>query len=190
MKLILLHSTLVVITFLILTPHLCFAEKGNPSIAELQQRAEQGDAEAQVNLGLKYRAGRDVSRDYGLAQKWFRKAADQGNPDAQNNLGLMYDHGRGVARDFVVARKWYLKAAEQGHANAQYNLALLYANGQGVPQDDLEAYAWANISAAQGQFGPAVELRDKLRKILGHDGLLKAQAQSKEYYEKYVVPFQ
>ena len=190
MKPILLHSTLLVGAFFLLTFHLCFAEEGKSSVAELQQQAEQGDAEAQVNLGLKYRAGRDVSRDYGLAQKWFRKAADQGNAEAQNNLGLMFDHGRGVRRDFVEARKWYLKAAEQGHANAQYNLALLYANGQGVPQDDLEAYAWTNISAAQGQFAPAIELRDKLKKDLGADGLLKAQALSKEYFEKYVAPFQ
>ena len=190
MKSTFLHSIIAVITFFMLTPNLCFADKENLPVEELQQQAEQGDAEAQVHLGLKYRAGRDVSRDYGKARKWFRKAADQGNAEAQNNLGLMYDHGRGVDRDFVEARKWYIQAAEQGHANAQYNLALLYANGQGVPQDDLEAYAWANICAAQGQFAPAEELRDKLRKELGADGLLKAQALSKEYFEKYVAPFQ
>lgn len=190
MKLILLHATLLAGTLVLLTPHVCFTEEGNPSFAELQQQAEQGDAKAQVHLGMKYRRGHEVSQDYGQALKWFSKAAKQGNADAQNNLGLMYDYGRGVDRDFVQARKWYLKAAKQGHANAQYNLALLYANGQGVPQDDLEAYAWANISAAQGQFSPAVELRDKLRKTLGPDGLMRAQAQSKEYFEKYVVPFQ
>jgi succinate dehydrogenase/fumarate reductase cytochrome b subunit len=64
MKLTLLHSASVVFTFFFLTLHLCMAEKGKPSIAELQQQAEQGDAEAQVNLGLKYRAGREVSQDY------------------------------------------------------------------------------------------------------------------------------
>ena len=186
------YRTVLVILFLFLfmAPNLCFAEDRKHSLPELHQRAEQGDVEAQVSLGLMYRRGREISQDYTQARKWFRKAAEQGHAAAQNNLGLMYDHGRGVDQDFVQARKWYLKAAEQGHANAQYNLALLYANGQGVPQDDIEAYVWANISAAQGRFTPSIELRDKLRKILGPDCISRAQAQSKEYFEKYVVPFQ
>ncbi len=166
------------------------AEANKPSVAELQQLAKQGDAEAQVRLGVLYRAGREISQDYGLAQKWFLEAAKQGNADGQNNLGLMYDHGRGVDRDFVQARKWYLKAAQHGHANAQYNLALLYVNGQGIPQDDIEGYVWANIAAAQRPFPLAVELRDRLKKVLGPTCTLKAQTQSKEYFEKYVVPFQ
>lgn len=190
MKAILLHPTLLVIMFLFMTHNMGFTADRILSLTELQQLAEQGDAEAQVKLGLIYRRGRDVSQDYGQAQSWFRKAADQGSAEGQNNLGLMYDHGRGVEKDFVLARKWYVMAAEQGHANAQYNLALLYANGQGVPQDDIEAYAWANISAAQGQSTLAVDLRDKLRRILGPTCISKAQAQSKEYFEKYVAPFQ
>ena len=184
------HTMVCIITFFLLASSIGMAGEGSPSLKELQQQAEQGIAEAQVNLGLKYRRGRDVTRDYWKARTWFHKAAEQGHADAQNNLGQMYDHGRGVEQDFVQARKWYRMAAEQGHANAQYNLALLYANGQGVPQDDIEAYAWANISAAQGKFTPSIELRDKLRKILGPDCISRAQAQSKEYFQKYVVPFQ
>ncbi len=175
---------------LLMIPTLGLAEDMKKSVIELQQLAEQGDAEAQASLGLVYRRGKEVSQDYGLAEKWFRKAAEQGHAEAQNNLGLMFDHGRGVDRDFVQARKLYLQAAKQGHANAQYNLALLYTNGQGVPQDDIEAYVWANIAAAQGFSTLAKDLRDKLRRILGPTCISKAQEQSKEYFEKYVVPFQ
>ena len=187
---ILLHRTVLLILIFLLTPLVSFAEKGKINIAELQKLAEQGDAKAQVSLGLVYRRGRDVSQDYGLARDWFQKAAEQGSAEGQNNLGLMYDHGRGVEKDFVRARKLYLQAAKQGHANAQYNLALLYTNGQGVPQDDIEAYIWANIAAAQGQSTLAKELRDKLRRILGPTCISKAQELSKEYFEKYVAPFQ
>ena len=179
-----------VLAFLLLIPSLLVADEGGTEVSELQIQAEQGDAQAQTQLGLMYRRGREVSRDYSQARKWFHKAAEQGHPDAQNNLGLMYDHGRGVEQDFVQARKWYRKAAEQGLANAQYNLALLYANGQGVPQDDIEAYAWANIAAAQEQSANSIDLRNRLKKDLGPGCTLKAQTQSKEYFEKYVLPFQ
>ncbi len=186
----LLHRTVILVAVFLMNPFVCFAAKGKVNVAELQQLAEQGDAKAQVSLGLEYRRGRDVPQDYGLARTWFLKAAEQGSAEGQNNLGLMYDHGRGVVKDFVQARKWYIQAAEHGHVNAQYNLALLYTNGQGVPQDDIEAYAWANISAAQGQSTLAVDLRDKLRRILGPTCISKAQEQSKEYFKKYVAPFQ
>ncbi len=69
--------------------------------------AEQGDAEAQYNLGGMYAEGRGVAQDYGEATKWFRKAAEQGHAEAQYNLGGMYFRGRGVPRDFVLAHMWF-----------------------------------------------------------------------------------
>ena len=190
MNTILFKRTFIAMMFVLLTPVVSLADEEKPTVTEIQQKAEQGDAEAQVKMGLLYRRGRDVPRDYGQAHDWFQKAAEQGNAEGQNNLGLMFDHGRGVERDFVQARKLYIQAAKQGHANAQYNLALLYTNGQGVPQDDIEAYVWANIAAAQGQSTLAKDLRDKLRRILGPTCISKAQELSKEYFEKYVAPFQ
>lgn len=186
----LFHRAVLLVSVFLMAPFVCFADDGKANVSELQQLAEQGDAKAQVSLGLEYRRGRDVSQDYGLARTWFLKAAEQGSAEGQNNLGLMYDHGRGVEKDFVQARKWYRQAAEQGHANAQYNIALLYTNGQGVPQDDIEAYVWANIAAAHGESTLTKDLRDKLRRILGPTCISKAQDQSKEYFEKYVAPFQ
>ncbi len=40
--------------------------------------AEQGDAVAQYNLGVKYAQGEGVSEDYAEAIKWWRLAAEQG----------------------------------------------------------------------------------------------------------------
>ena len=187
---IFLYRTLLVILALFITTNVYAADNGKAALPEIQKKAEEGNAEAQVKLGRIYRRGREVPQDYGQAEKWFRNAAEQGNAEGQNNLGLMYDHGRGVEKNFVEARKWYLKAAKQGHSNAQYNLALLYTNGQGVPQDDIEAYVWANIAAAQGNSGLAKDLRNRLRNILGPTCISKAQERSKEYFEKYVAPFQ
>ena len=44
--------------------------------------AEQGDAQAQSNLGSLYYGGRGVPQDYAKAMKWYRKAAEQGNAKA------------------------------------------------------------------------------------------------------------
>ena len=58
--------------------------------------AEQGDASAQLNLGVMYDNGRGVLKDEAEAVRWFRLAADQGNAAAQFNLGNGYYNGRGV----------------------------------------------------------------------------------------------
>src|SRR3954451_20999761 len=51
--------------------------------------AEQGDADAQFNLGQAYRLGRGVPIDLGAAQIWFERAAAKGHVDAQTTLGLL-----------------------------------------------------------------------------------------------------
>ncbi len=51
--------------------------------------AEQGNAEAQYNLGLMYAKGQGVPQDYAAAVNWWRKAAEQGYADAQNILGIV-----------------------------------------------------------------------------------------------------
>lgn len=73
--------------------------------------ADQGDAEAQSNLGLMYYNGQGVPQDYTQAVAWLRKAADQGYMDALNNLGTMYEKGLGVPQDYVQAHRLYNLAA-------------------------------------------------------------------------------
>jgi uncharacterized protein len=63
-----------------------------------RRAADQGDAEAQDNLGNAYVKGDGVPQDYAEALKWFRRAADQGSARAQFHLGIMYDAGHGCRR--------------------------------------------------------------------------------------------
>ena len=49
--------------------------------------AEQGDADAQFNLGVMYDEGEGVPQDYKEAFKWYRLAAEQGDAFAQFELG-------------------------------------------------------------------------------------------------------
>ena len=58
--------------------------------------AEQGDVNAQFNLGVIYEKGQGVKQDYFEAVNWYRKASEQGYAKAQFNLGMMYNEGKGV----------------------------------------------------------------------------------------------
>ena len=87
------------------------------ALREWSALAEQGDADAQYNLGLMYRKGDGVTQDYKEAVKWYRKAAEQGHETAQNNLGLMYAKGQGVLQDNVYAHMWMNIAASNGNSS-------------------------------------------------------------------------
>lgn len=56
--------------------------------------AEQGNADAQYNLGLLYENGSGVSRNSNEAMRWYGKAAAQGNILARAKLDLAYEAAR------------------------------------------------------------------------------------------------
>tara|TARA_B100000315_G_scaffold198006_1_gene189426 strand:- start:858 stop:1883 length:1026 start_codon:yes stop_codon:yes gene_type:complete len=120
--------------------------------------AEQGDANAQYNLGWMYHEGTEVSLDDKEAVKWWKLAAEQGDAGAQYNLGWMYYEGEGVHQDYKEVVKWWRLAAEQGHKQAQFSLGVMYDNGTGVPQNYKEAVKWWRLSAEQGDAGAQYNL--------------------------------
>jgi hypothetical protein len=120
------------------------------SIPELKQRANMGDAGAQVDLGVKYDRGEGVRQNHTEAVRWYRNAAEQGNAQGQYNLGLMYRQGIGTPQDNAEALRWFRKAAEQGHSWAQSWLGDMYRDGIGVPQNFTEAARWYRKAAEQG----------------------------------------
>ena len=70
-----------------------------------QKAAQQGDAQAQFNLGEMYRRGHGVTQDYEKAVEWYQKAAKQGDAQAQFNLGEMYRRGHGVTQNKEKEKK-------------------------------------------------------------------------------------
>lgn len=112
----------------------------------LPERAEQGDAVAQNELGSRYYAGRGVERDDAEAARWIRLAAAQGYAPAQHNLGLLHFRNRGVTGSDAEAARWYRAAAAQGYAPAQAGLGYLYIYGAGVGEDHVVAYMWLELA--------------------------------------------
>ncbi len=60
------------------------------SIAELQQKAQAGDAQAQFDLALCYANGDGVEKDEVVAFDWHKQAVELGHAEAQFALGLFY----------------------------------------------------------------------------------------------------
>ena len=158
------------------------------ALREWYPLAEQGDAEAQFNLGLMYRKGLGVPRHYAEAMKWYRKAAEQGDAQAQYNLGFMYDIGLGVPEDYAEAVKWFRKAAEQGNAKAQTYLGFMYHEGQGVTQDYVQAHMWYNLAASRLPPGEdrdnAVKNRDIVTKRMTPAQISEAEKLAREWKPK------
>lgn len=72
--------------------------------------AQNGDAEAQVNVGEIFERGLGTDPNYEAAALWYGKAAEQGNSRAQFNLGTLYEQGLGVEKDSLQALNWYRRA--------------------------------------------------------------------------------
>jgi len=81
--------------------------------------AEQGDAQAQYNLGWFYANGYGVQVNPTKAVDWWQRAGEQGHIEAQFALGMMYASGDGMEPDLSQAIPWLLKAARQGHEDAR-----------------------------------------------------------------------
>jgi predicted aspartyl protease len=116
----------------------------------LRPLAEEGNAQAQNQVGDLYYDGKGVAQDYKEAVRWYRMAADQGDSEGQKNLGVTYAEGHGVQLDYSEAVRWYRKAAEQGNASAQRALGSVYYRGTGVVPDYGEALKWFRKAAERG----------------------------------------
>ena len=54
-----------------------------------RKAAEQGNAEAQNNLGLMYEVGQGVAQDFVQAQIWYNLAAAKGDENARKNRDIV-----------------------------------------------------------------------------------------------------
>jgi TPR repeat protein len=74
----------------------------------LRPLAEQGNAEAQFNLGVMYVRGQGVSQDYVLGHMWFNLATSRGNKDAAQarDIAALHMTPAQIAEAQRLAREW------------------------------------------------------------------------------------
>lgn len=80
-------------------------------MAQFEETAKKGDADAGWKLGLGYLKGIGVGKDETRAAEWFKKAANLGDVRAQTAISDLYFTGVGVRRDYVRAYTWASIAA-------------------------------------------------------------------------------
>ncbi len=105
----------------------------------------------------------------------------------QFELGEMFEK-EDSELDYRSAFKWYLRSAKNGYRRAQHRLGSMYARGTGVKQNYIKAYAWCKVSAAQHSRRALLKLK-KIEFRMDPDEISNARKLSRQYYEKYVVPF-
>jgi TPR repeat protein len=144
-----------------------------PTLNELLERAEQGDGEALLELGLTYAhnpctslSTPTVEMDLELSVEYLRKAVEQGLEEPICHLARLYEKGGdGLPQDLSEAFYWWMQEAKWGQVEkviACYKVGRAYAEGLGVTQDKSQAIFWLEQAAQKGQ-AEAQILLDQLK---------------------------
>lgn len=162
-----------VISFLLLLvfyiPNLGIAGIEENRFAEKLKLAQEGDIEAQSDVGDFYYNGRGVKEDKEKGVEWLEKAASQGNDLAKIRLDTHYLNV--YIFSFLVRTKltkpdqackidlpseqinkfldWLYKSAESGNIQAQEMSANIYRSGCGVSRDLQKAAFYYEKAAEQ-----------------------------------------
>jgi TPR repeat protein len=86
---------------------------GRSGFFSLLHAANEGDVNAQVDLGYAYATGSGVQQDCNQAAYWWKKASAKGHADAQYNMGCLHEKGLGVPFDRFKAAKEYSMKVER-----------------------------------------------------------------------------
>lgn len=131
------------------------------SLASMQERATNGEPEAQANLSDLYGRGKTVTQNTQLALDWLQKAVDKGFAMAKVKMGDTYYNGLRDKNGRVLlaanARKaffWYERAAVAGEPSAMTDLGAMYLYGYGGWKNVGLGLQWLEKAMSQ-QFGRA-----------------------------------
>ena len=84
--------------------------------------AEQENVSAQFNIGLMYKQGQGILKNFSEAAYWFQMAAKQGDPQAQLELASLYQMGRGILENPTYAYMWHAIGKANG-GNSPLNMS-------------------------------------------------------------------
>ena len=74
--------------------------------------AENGNVNAQFNLGLFYEHGKGVTKNISQAINWYRIAGEQGDALSLYNLGTLYYKGSGIEQNKHVAKELFGRSCD------------------------------------------------------------------------------
>ena len=91
--------------------------------------AIEGNAEAQLQIGMMYAHGRGVPKDRCLSIAWIDKAARQSHLIAAMMMSGFYEMGTGIRENPEMAYRWAFLAHKLGHPRAKGELEFLAETG-------------------------------------------------------------
>jgi len=114
--------------------------------ADIERQARAGDAQAQLDLGLRYRYGNGIAQDLAQARQWLELSAAQQLPAGQYHLGELHARQRDPAA-LAKARALFEAVHASGSSMADDALAELLATSASSTLED-GAYAVRLIEPA------------------------------------------
>ena len=103
---------------------------------ELENKANNGDANSQYLMCHCYIDGLGVKCNYETALLWCEKAANQGHKNALTQMGYFYFSGKGVKKDDKKAFHYFHEASKKGCPEAQFMMARCFKEGRGIYKDE------------------------------------------------------
>lgn len=163
----------------------CASVEWEPISSALHERAEAGDAIAQVYVGLMCRYGKGCGSNTAEALRWFEKSAAQNCAWGCFYVGvcLYHDLDANEQNREAAALPWFVKAADQDNVFAMTYLGAYYSFGYGgVGKDKKRALALYRVAAAAGE--PDAQYRLAVFHCRGLAGLPKDERLAFEWFLK------
>jgi len=116
-------------------------------IVQLEQRANAGDAKAELELSDAYFQGRDVTKDEKEGYRLLLQAANQKLPKAQFQMGEYTARQGSRPGDYVVAYMWYALAERNGYKQSKKKMKELAArmSAENIAEAQGRAQSWPNL---------------------------------------------
>ena len=121
------------------------------SIESLIRAAENGQADAQLQLAIQWMTGQGVARqDAEEGRRWLGRAADSGHPVAARYLGVIYLRGMDIPPDYEKATRLLEKGANASDGEAAFILSCFLGGSRDQWHDLTKSKSWLEKAAMSG----------------------------------------
>lgn len=125
----------------------------NLPLSELLEKANSNDVVAQIEVGHRYKSGKDVEKNNDLAAVWYQKASRQGSREADMCIARLNWLGRMEIEpsSWENAFKVFESLATDGSGPSQHYAGLCNLHGRGTNVNHGRAAYWFTQSIANAQ---------------------------------------
>lgn len=158
-------------------------------ITELKEYAENGNSDAQAELGIRYYLGfNGVNKNAVEAIKWLTKAQKQGNAYSVYWMGNCYYKGIGVEKDLAKANTLYKEAfesfkkmAKDGDIKALCYVGICHNDGKATKVNKKLAFEAFKVSAEKGYVRAQCNLG---KRYLSGEGVKQSYTEAHKWFRQ------